>query len=112
MPRQALLLRRSVADVKERMPEIRNRCTHHRTQPGMGGVDVTQIDRQRQRVDIAVRMRVAADFVAAGTPGGQDAREMRRAIHSAFGNAKVAGRTEVSPDDIQDTRLRKQRIGF
>ena len=39
-------------------------------------------------------------------------REMRRAIHSAFGTAKVAGRTEVSPDDIQDARLRKQRIGF
>ena len=39
-------------------------------------------------------------------------REMRRAIHSAFGNAKVAGRREVSPDDIQDARARKQRIGF
>ena len=39
-------------------------------------------------------------------------REMRRAIHSAFGNAKVAGRSEVGPDDIQDPRARKQRIGF
>ncbi len=39
-------------------------------------------------------------------------REMRRAIHTAFGNAKVAGRSEVGPDDIQDARLRKQRIGF
>jgi ATP-dependent Lon protease len=39
-------------------------------------------------------------------------REMRRAIHSAFGNAKVAGRSEVRPDDIQDGRARKQRIGF
>jgi ATP-dependent Lon protease len=39
-------------------------------------------------------------------------REMRRAIHSAFGNAKVAGRSEVGPDDIQDPRGRKQRIGF
>ncbi len=39
-------------------------------------------------------------------------REMRRAIHSAFGNAKVAGRTEVGPDDIQDGRSRKPRIGF
>jgi len=39
-------------------------------------------------------------------------REMRRAIHSAFGNAKVAGRSEVGPDDIQDGRTRKQRIGF
>ncbi|HEX2198436.1 MAG TPA: AAA family ATPase [Burkholderiales bacterium] len=39
-------------------------------------------------------------------------REMRRAIHSAFGNAKVAGRTEVGPDDIQDGRARKPRIGF
>jgi ATP-dependent Lon protease len=39
-------------------------------------------------------------------------REMRRAIHSAFGNAKIAGRSEVGPDDIQDGRSRKQRIGF
>ena len=39
-------------------------------------------------------------------------REMRRAIHTAFGNAKVAGRSEVGADDIQDARLRKQRIGF
>jgi ATP-dependent Lon protease len=40
-------------------------------------------------------------------------REMRRAIHAAFGNAKVAGRTEVGPDDINDGRAsRKSRIGF
>jgi ATP-dependent Lon protease len=39
-------------------------------------------------------------------------REMRRAIHSAFGTAKVDGRSEVGPDDIQDSRARKQRIGF
>ena len=39
-------------------------------------------------------------------------REMRRAIHSAFGNAKVAGRSEVGPDDIHDARARKTRIGF
>ena len=39
-------------------------------------------------------------------------REMRRAIQSAFGTAKIAGRSEVGPDDIQDARARKQRIGF
>ena len=39
-------------------------------------------------------------------------REMRRAIHSAFGNAKIAGRSEVGPDDIHDARARKARIGF
>ena len=39
-------------------------------------------------------------------------REMRRAIHSAFGNAKVAGRSEVRAEDIHDQRGRKQRIGF
>src|SRR5712692_6456325 len=39
-------------------------------------------------------------------------REMRRAIHSAFGNAKLTDRAEVSADDIQDTRGRKARIGF
>ena len=31
-------------------------------------------------------------------------REMRRAIQAAFGNAKLAGRSEVGPDDIQDGR--------
>jgi len=39
-------------------------------------------------------------------------REMRRALHAAFGNAKLAGRDELRPDDIQDARSRKQRIGF
>jgi ATP-dependent Lon protease len=40
-------------------------------------------------------------------------REMRRALHSAFGNAKLAGRSEVGPDDIHDPRAgRRQRIGF
>jgi ATP-dependent Lon protease len=40
-------------------------------------------------------------------------REMRRTIHGAFGNAKLAGRSEVGPDDMQDGRGgRRQRIGF
>jgi ATP-dependent Lon protease len=39
-------------------------------------------------------------------------REMRRALQSAFGSAKLAGRAELSPDDIQDGRSRKARIGF
>jgi ATP-dependent Lon protease len=39
-------------------------------------------------------------------------REMRRAIQAAFGNAKIAGRSEVGADDIQDARLKKSRIGF
>jgi len=39
-------------------------------------------------------------------------REMRRALHGAFGNAKLAGRSELSPHDIQDGRSKKQRIGF
>ena len=39
-------------------------------------------------------------------------REMRRALQSAFGSAKLAGRDELSADDIQDGRSRKQRIGF
>ena len=40
-------------------------------------------------------------------------REMRRALHAAFGNAKLAGRSDVGPDDIQDPRAgRRQRIGF
>jgi ATP-dependent Lon protease len=40
-------------------------------------------------------------------------REMRRAVQLGFGNAKLAGRGEVSPDDIQDGRgSKKSRIGF
>jgi len=39
-------------------------------------------------------------------------REMRRALQGAFGTAKLAGRCELSADDIQDGRSRKQRIGF
>jgi ATP-dependent Lon protease len=40
-------------------------------------------------------------------------REMRRAIHAAFGNAKIAGRAQVSADDINDGRAsRRSRIGF
>ncbi|HYD56916.1 MAG TPA: AAA family ATPase [Burkholderiales bacterium] len=39
-------------------------------------------------------------------------REMRRALQSAFGKAKLAGRREVGPDDIQDGRAKKTRIGF
>jgi len=39
-------------------------------------------------------------------------RDMRRALHAAFGTAKLAGRTELGPDDIQDGRSKKQRIGF
>jgi ATP-dependent Lon protease len=39
-------------------------------------------------------------------------REMRRALQAAFGNAKIAGRSEVQADDIQDGRTKKSRIGF
>ena len=40
-------------------------------------------------------------------------REMRRAIQSAFGTAKLAGRAEVQPDDVQLSRGgRRQKIGF
>jgi ATP-dependent Lon protease len=39
-------------------------------------------------------------------------REMRRATLAAFGNAKLAGRGELQPEDVQDGRARKARIGF
>ena len=40
-------------------------------------------------------------------------REMRRAIQSAFGTAKLAGRNDVQPDDVQVARgARRQKIGF
>ena len=40
-------------------------------------------------------------------------REMRRAIMTAFGNAKLAGRDEIQLGDLGENRAaRKQRIGF
>ena len=40
-------------------------------------------------------------------------REMRRVIQSGFGNAKLAGRSEITPEDVQENRASKrQRIGF
>jgi ATP-dependent Lon protease len=40
-------------------------------------------------------------------------REMRRAVQAAFGNAKVSGRDELCPEDIDLQRgNRKSRIGF
>jgi ATP-dependent Lon protease len=40
-------------------------------------------------------------------------REMRRAVQAAFGNAKVAGRDELQPEDIDALRgSKKTRIGF
>ncbi|HUN68569.1 MAG TPA: AAA family ATPase [Burkholderiales bacterium] len=40
-------------------------------------------------------------------------REMRRAVQAAFGNAKVAGRDELRPEDVEVPRGgRKSRIGF
>ena len=40
-------------------------------------------------------------------------REMRRAVQAAFGNAKVSGREELHPEDVDLQRgSRKSRIGF
>jgi len=40
-------------------------------------------------------------------------REMRRAVQTAFGNAKIAGRAEMQSGDVPDLRGgRRQRIGF
>ncbi len=40
-------------------------------------------------------------------------REMRRAIQSAFGNAKLAGRDELRAEDVGEARGgKRQRIGF
>jgi ATP-dependent Lon protease len=44
---------------------------------------------------------------------GASPREMRRTILAAFGNAKLAGRDEVTVDDLSEGRnARKARIGF
>lgn len=40
-------------------------------------------------------------------------REMRRVLLAAFGNAKLAGRDEIYPEDVTEERAaRKPRIGF
>jgi ATP-dependent Lon protease len=43
---------------------------------------------------------------------GLTPREMRRAVQAAFGNAKVSGRSELAPEDVDLPRARRQRIGF
>lgn len=44
---------------------------------------------------------------------GYGPREMRRVIQTGFGNAKLARRAEITPDDVQDNRsVKRQRIGF
>jgi ATP-dependent Lon protease len=44
---------------------------------------------------------------------GYSPREMRRTIHNAFGNAKLAGRDEIAERDLAEPRATKrQRIGF
>jgi len=48
------------------------------------------------------------DKLSALTP-----REMRRTIQSAFGNAKIDGRDELRPEDVNEARnARRARIGF
>jgi ATP-dependent Lon protease len=39
-------------------------------------------------------------------------REMRRAALAAFGAAKLAGRSELAPEDVPDARGSRRRIGF
>ena len=39
-------------------------------------------------------------------------REMKRAVQSAFGTAKLAGRCEVEPSDVRDMRAGRRKIGF
>ena len=40
-------------------------------------------------------------------------REMRRAVQAAFGNAKIAGRDDLRPEDVDILRGgKRQRIGF
>jgi ATP-dependent Lon protease len=39
-------------------------------------------------------------------------REMRRAALAAFGAAKLAGRSELAPEDVPDARGGRRRIGF
>jgi len=37
---------------------------------------------------------------------------MRRALVGAFGNAKLAERHTLQPDDLQERSQRRSRIGF
>lgn len=39
-------------------------------------------------------------------------REMRRALMTGFGNARLNGRDKVTPDDLPDLSSRKQPMGF
>ena len=69
-------------------------------------------DPQLARLGAAVPRGAVGRGARAGSPS-LPPREMRRALQAAFGTAKLAGRSEVGPDDIQDPRARrKQRIGL
>ena len=47
------------------------------------------------------------------TLAGLSPREMRRAVLAGFGNAKLAGREALAPEDVELQRgARRQRIGF
>jgi ATP-dependent Lon protease len=39
-------------------------------------------------------------------------REMRRELVSAFGNARLESRDEISPDDLAGRNARRPRMGF
>jgi len=43
---------------------------------------------------------------------GTAPREMRRALVSAFGNAKLEGRSELATEDLLERNARRNRIGF
>jgi len=90
---------------------------HGMTKGGMALIDETRaasIYREmRNAHDWGRQFPETLDAAALDKLASLPPREMRRSIQSAFGNAKLAGRSEVGADDIHDTRAgRKNRIGF
>ncbi|MGQ0511154.1 MAG: AAA family ATPase [Betaproteobacteria bacterium] len=67
----------------------------------------------RESHDWGRRFPEAPDAAVVGRLAELTPREMRRAVQTAFGNAKIAGRAEMRADDVPDLRGgRRQRIGF
>ncbi len=108
----------ATANDASRIPEpLVNRLTVYEIEPpddaGSLRIARTIYGEVRNAHDWGRQFPESLSDVALERLAGLPPREMRRAIQSAFGNAKLAGRSEVSADDVQPARSsRRPKIGF
>src|SRR5438067_10108551 len=108
----------ATANDASRIPEpLVNRLTVYEIEPpdeaGSRRIADTIYSEVRNAHDWGRQFPEAPSAPTLEKPAGLAPREMRRTIQSAFGNAKLAGRSEVSPDDVQSGHgKRRHKIGF